>query len=93
MISRARELGVRLLGPNCLGLLDTSSKVNATFAPGMPSQGNIAFFSQSGALCVAILDWALGEGIGFSKFVSLGNKSDLDETDFMNYLADDEKQK
>ena len=93
MISRARELGIRLLGPNCLGLLDTSSKVNATFAPGMPSQGNIAFFSQSGALCVAILDWALGEGIGFSKFVSLGNKSDLDETDFMNYLADDETTK
>ena len=93
MIVRARELGVRVLGPNCLGLLDTSSKVNATFAPGMPSQGSIAFFSQSGALCVAILDWALGEGIGFSKFVSLGNKSDLDETDFMNYLADDETTK
>ena len=77
------------LVPNCLGLLDTSSKVNATFAPGMPLQGNIAFFSQSGALCVAILDWALGEGIGFSKFVSLGNKSDLSETELMSYLAGD----
>jgi acetyltransferase len=89
MIARARKLGVRVLGPNCLGLLDTSSKVNATFAPGMPLKGNIAFFSQSGALCVAILDWALGEGVGFSKFVSLGNKSDLSETELMNYLAAD----
>ena len=89
MISRARESGIRVLGPNCLGLLDTSSKVNATFAPGMPLQGNIAFFSQSGALCVAILDWALGQGVGFSKFVSLGNKSDLSETELMSYLAGD----
>ena len=89
MITRARELNIRILGPNCLGLIDTSSQLNATFAPGMPSKGNIAFFSQSGALCVAILDWALGEGVGFSKFVSLGNKADLDEIDFMKFLAGD----
>jgi acetyltransferase len=93
MISKARELNIRILGPNCLGLVDTSSQLNATFAPGMPSKGNIAFFSQSGALCIAILDWALGEGIGFSKFISLGNKSDLDEIDFLQYLADDESTK
>lgn len=93
MIRRARELNIRILGPNCLGLIDTSSRLNATFAPGMPSEGNIAFFSQSGALCIAILDWALGEGIGFSKFISLGNKSDLDEIDFLRYLADDESTK
>ncbi len=89
MLAKARELSIRVLGPNCLGLIDTSSRVNATFAPGMPSEGNIAFFSQSGALCVAILDWALEEGVGFSKFVSLGNKADLAETEFMHYLADD----
>jgi len=89
MIKRARELNIRILGPNCLGLIDTSSQLNATFAPGMPSKGNIAFFSQSGALCVAILDWALGEGVGFSKFISLGNKADLDEIAFMQFLADD----
>ena len=93
MIRKARELNIRILGPNCLGLVDTSSRLNATFAPGMPSEGNIAFFSQSGALCIAILDWALGEGIGFSKFISLGNKSDLDEIDFLKYLADDESTK
>ena len=60
MIKRAQELNIRILGPNCLGLIDTATQLNATFAPGMPSEGNIAFFSQSGALCVSILDWALG---------------------------------
>ena len=89
MIKKAQDLNIRILGPNCLGLIDTATQLNATFAPGMPFQGNIAFFSQSGALCVAILDWALGEGVGFSKFVSLGNKADLDEIDFMKFLADD----
>ena len=93
MIAKARALSIRVLGPNCLGLLDTSSRVNATFAPGMPSVGNIAFFSQSGALCIAILDWALEEGVGFSKFISLGNKADLSETEFLNYLANDSSTK
>ncbi|MBW2222189.1 MAG: CoA-binding protein, partial [Deltaproteobacteria bacterium] len=93
MLIKAKEMNIRILGPNCLGLIDTSSCLNATFAPGMPSEGNIAFFSQSGALCIAILDWALGEGIGFSKFISLGNKSDLGEIDFLKYLADDESTK
>ena len=93
MLIKAKEMNIRILGPNCLGLIDTSSRLNATFAPGMPSEGNIAFFSQSGALCIAILDWALGEGIGFSKFISLGNKSDLGEIDFLKFLADDESTK
>ena len=93
VLIKAKEMNIRILGPNCLGLIDTSSRLNATFAPGMPSEGNIAFFSQSGALCIAILDWALGEGIGFSKFISLGNKSDLGEIDFLKYLADDESTK
>ena len=81
--------GMRVLGPNCLGLIDTHTKLNASFAEGMPATGNIAFFSQSGALGTAILDWALGEDIGFSKFVSLGNKMDISETELLEALADD----
>ncbi len=81
--------GMRALGPNCLGLIDAHSKLNTTFAHGMPRAGNIAFFSQSGALGTAILDWALGEEIGFSKFISLGNKMDISETDLLDTLADD----
>lgn len=83
------EYGIRVLGPNCLGIIDTGSNVNASFAAGMPAKGNIGFFSQSGALCTAILDWALGEGVGFSKFVSLGNKLDVDETDILRVMGDD----
>ena len=83
--------GMRLVGPNCLGVIDTASKLNATFAAGMPAPGNIGFFSQSGALCTAILDWALGVGIGFSKFVSIGNKLDIDETDILQAMGEDDK--
>lgn len=86
---RTKELGIRVLGPNCLGLIDTNSFLNASFAPGMPSKGKIAFFSQSGALGTAILDWAISEDIGFSKFVSLGNKMDVNEADLLTVLADD----
>ncbi|MBU1003567.1 MAG: acetate--CoA ligase family protein [Proteobacteria bacterium] len=85
----AARYGMALLGPNCLGLNNTGPGLNATFAAGTPPKGNIAFFSQSGALCTAILDWALGENIGFSKFVSLGNKAVLDESDMLDYLRDD----
>lgn len=89
LVTRARELGIRLIGPNCLGLIDTYSKVNASFAAGMPGKGAIGFFSQSGALCLAVLDRALAEGIGFSKFISLGNKADISDTDLMLALAED----
>ncbi|MGA2192477.1 MAG: acetate--CoA ligase alpha subunit, partial [Nitrospirota bacterium] len=82
--------GVRILGPNCLGLINTRTGLNASFAPLMPNKGHIAFFSQSGALCTAILDWSLVRGVGFSKFISLGNKADISELDMMEYLADDE---
>ncbi|MBI5047704.1 MAG: acetate--CoA ligase family protein [Deltaproteobacteria bacterium] len=88
---KAKELGIRLLGPNCLGLIDTNSNLNASFAKGMPPQGKIAFFSQSGALCTAILDWAIGSNVGFSKFISLGNKADLSEIDLLEYLANDDE--
>ena len=82
-----------LLGPNCLGMMNTEIGVNASFAAGHPAPGSIAFFSQSGALCVAILDWAQGENIGFSKFISLGNKAVLDEADMLEYLNKDEETK
>ncbi|HNP70590.1 MAG TPA: acetate--CoA ligase family protein [Kouleothrix sp.] len=74
-----RSYGMRMVGPNCLGVIDTISRLNASFAALMPSPGQIAFMSQSGALCTAILDWSKSEGIGFSRFVSLGNKADVDE--------------
>ncbi len=90
LATRARKLGIRMIGPNCLGLIDTASSLNASFAAGMPPNGHIGFFSQSGALCVAILDWALGENIGFSKFVSLGNKTDISETEIMLSMGKDE---
>ena len=86
---RVRELGMRVVGPNCLGIIDTKSRLNATFAAGMPPVGEIGFFSQSGALCTAILDWAIGNNVGFSKFVSLGNKTDTSEVDFIEALASD----
>jgi acetyltransferase len=87
---RARELGIRVVGPNCLGIIDTPKAMNASFAAGMPLAGHIGFFSQSGALCVAILDWALGENVGFSRFVSLGNKMDISEIEIMLSMGQDE---
>jgi acetyltransferase len=81
-----RKYNMRLLGPNCLGLINTFTPLNASFASQMPKQGGIAFASQSGALCTAILDWAQKEGIGFSNLISLGNMADMDETDFMELL-------
>jgi len=87
----AREQGVRMVGPNCLGVINTNDSVrmNASFATKMPKAGNIAFISQSGALCTAVLDFAAGRNIGFSKFVSFGNKADVNEIDLLRYLKDD----
>lgn len=93
LVETIKNSSIRVLGPNCLGIIDTASSLNASFAAGMPSPGNIAFFSQSGALCTAVLDWALGEDVGFSKFISLGNKADIDEVDLLLTLADDQKTK
>ncbi len=93
LISKAGEAGVRFIGPNCLGIIDTHSKVNASFAAGMPTKGSIGFFSQSGALCLAVLDRALPDEIGFSKFISMGNKADISDTDIMIALAEDENTK
>ncbi|MBI5575004.1 MAG: acetate--CoA ligase family protein [Deltaproteobacteria bacterium] len=85
----ARNASVRVLGPNCLGLINTHARLNASFSAGTPPSGAISFFSQSGALCTAILDWAIGENVGFSKFVSLGNQADISQSDVMEYLAND----
>ena len=91
LVETAQKNGMAVLGPNCLGMINTHSLVNASFASGQPDKGNIAFFSQSGALCVAILDWAIGDNIGFSKFISLGNKAVLNEADMISYLGKDKK--
>jgi acetyltransferase len=91
IVQSAAEAGVRFIGPNCLGLIDTHSRVNASFAAGMPEKGGIGFFSQSGALCLAVLDRALPEEIGFSKFISMGNKADVSDTEIMRALAEDEE--
>ncbi len=85
----ARSHGIALLGPNCLGMMNTALGINASFSATQPLPGDLAFCSQSGALCVAILDWARGENIGFSKFVSLGNKAVLNETHILRYLGAD----
>ncbi|HEX9205205.1 MAG TPA: acetate--CoA ligase family protein [Candidatus Deferrimicrobiaceae bacterium] len=85
----ASAAGIRVLGPNCLGLINTHASLNASFSRGTPPKGAISFFSQSGALCTAVLDWAIGENVGFSKFVSLGNKADISESDVLEYLAAD----
>jgi acetate---CoA ligase (ADP-forming) len=87
----AKEKNIRLLGPNCLGVINTSKGVhmNASFARIMPQGGNIAAISQSGALGTSMLDYAAGRNIGFSKFVSIGNKADINEVDLLRYLKDD----
>lgn len=93
LVEICRKYGMRLLGPNCLGFIDTYTPINASFSAKMPKKGGIAFISQSGALCTAILDWSEERGIGFSKFISLGNKADLDETDFIREAGRDENTK
>ncbi len=82
--------GARLLGPNCLGLINTHHSMNASFATHMPMCGGISVISQSGALCTAILDWAASRHLGLSKMVSMGNKADLSETDFITELRHDD---
>jgi acetyl coenzyme A synthetase (ADP forming)-like protein len=90
LIAIAREFNIRLIGPNCLGVIDTFTPLNASFAAGTPPQGPMAFASQSGALGAAILDWAQSGRLGLSKFVSLGNKADVDETDLLLGWVEDE---
>jgi acetyltransferase len=81
----------RIIGPNCIGVIKTATHLNASFAGQMPSAGHLAFLSQSGAICTAILDYALKEGIGFSHFVSLGSMLDVDFGDMIDFLGNDPK--
>ena len=89
VVDIAQKYGIRIVGPNVLGIIDTITPLNASFAAGMPRRGHIAFMSQSGALCTSVLDMALGQGIGFSRFYSIGNKADLNEIDFLRAWAAD----
>ena len=87
----ARRYGVRLMGPNCIGVIDTHTPLDTTFVPDMPKPGVITFVSQSGAICGGVIDWALGAGIGLSRIVTVGNQADVTETDILELLADDDK--
>jgi len=88
-----RHQPLRMLGPNCLGWIRPVTRLNITFAPGMPERGGIAFVSHSGALAVAILDWARDRRVGFSLFASLGNQADISESDVLEAMADDAETK
>lgn len=89
LIEIAKQYDMRVIGPNCLGVIDAHTPIDASFAPDMPPRGAIAFSSQSGALGTAVLDMSISEHIGFSKFISLGNKADVDEVDLLRVLVDD----
>lgn len=89
LVSTCRSYGMRLLGPNCVGMMDTRWGLNASFSAVYPAKGDITFISQSGAMLVAILDWSLSIGLGFSQVISLGNKADLTESDFIEIAAAD----
>lgn len=86
---QAQRAGIRILGPNCLGLMNPLSGVNATFARTIARPGSVGFLSQSGALCTAVLDWSLREMVGFSAFVSLGSMLDVSWGDLIDYLGND----
>ena len=86
----AQEYQIRLLGPNCVGILDTHLPMNATFlSPPGPLPGEVAFISHSGAICAAVIDWARGQSFGLSRLVSLGNQADVSETDMLAPVAAD----
>ena len=91
IVSLCKEANVRLVGPNCLGVINPLPDVslNASFSRRMPACGNISFISQSGALCTAVLDFAADRDFGFSKFISIGNKADVDELDLLVYFHND----
>src|SRR5512139_3306919 len=89
LLDTAHRYGIRLIGPNCLGIMRPSIGLNATFNKGGANAGNIAFVSQSGALCTAILDWAQSNDVGFSSVVSMGSSTDVDFGEILDYLVSD----
>jgi acetyltransferase len=89
ILEKARQAKMRIIGPNCLGVMSPVTGINATFAKGMALPGRVGFVSQSGALCTSVLDWSLREHVGFSAFVSIGSMLDVDWGDLIYYLGDD----
>lgn len=89
IMEHARRGKMRIIGPNCLGVMSPTTGLNATFASTIARRGSVGFISQSGALCTAILDWSLTENVGFSSFVSIGSMLDVDWSDLIYYLGDD----
>ncbi len=89
LVAKAKEYGIRILGPNCFGNMDPFNKINATFAKLMPKAGNLSIFSQSGAVGSSMLDWACLNNVGLSKFMTFGNKCDVDEADLIDVLSED----
>lgn len=89
ILEKARQAQMRIVGPNCLGIMNTETGMNATFAHGIARSGKVAFISQSGALLTAVLDWSFQENVGFSKFVSVGSMLDVGWGDLIDYLGDD----
>ena len=93
LIAKAKEYGIRILGPNCFGNMDPHNKVNVTFAKQMPKAGNLSIFSQSGAVGSSMLDWAYQFNVGIAKFITFGNKCDVDEAALFHALSKDEDTK
>lgn len=93
IVALCKDAGVRVIGPNCLGVINPNPdiRLNASFSARMPESGNVSFISQSGALCTAVLDFAADRDFGFSKFISIGNKADVDELDLLRYLHADQE--
>ncbi len=89
----AEKYKIKIIGPNCLGILDSVNNLNASFANGMVKKGSIGFISQSGALCSAMLDWASLNEVGFSRFISLGNKANITEIEMLEFFKNDKKTK
>jgi len=85
----AKKHNIRIIGPNCLGIISTYSDLNATFGDAVPKRGPISFASQSGALCTSVIQYSFEEFLGFSNFVSIGNKSDVDDADLIQYFHKD----
>ncbi|HYC19473.1 MAG TPA: acetate--CoA ligase family protein [Candidatus Bathyarchaeia archaeon] len=82
-----KKYGIRIVGPNCLGIMSTGANLNASFASEYPVKGGISLISQSGAICTSFLDWAANESLGFDKLVSVGNKVDVAEAELLDYIA------
>jgi acetyltransferase len=89
LMEAATRHQMRIIGPNCIGSIDTHTPINTTFVVGMPQSGDIGFVSQSGAMCAVVIDWARGAGVGFSRIVSLGNQVDVSEAEMLSAMASD----